>query len=1048
IQLDHSGNASIAPADVDNGSWDACGIAGMTVEPNTFTCAEYGDNTVVLTVTDIHGNVSSCESTVTVEDLVPADAICKNITIQLDHSGNASIVPADVDNGSWDACGIAGMTVEPNTFICENVGDNTVILTVTDIHGNNSTCEALVKVEDNIIPTFTRPDDITIYTDSNCDYDISVGNVGDVTNEWDNCETPQAVYTDVIADGPCEGTYIITRTWSLTDVNYNAAADQVQIITVLDNTAPTFTAPADITITADDYNNFDVSPENTGDVVDEWDNCSTGIDATYVDSQITGSCYGSRVITRTWSLVDNCGNAAVDQVQTIVVAQGYVILVKDRAEFKRTTVHSGGVGVKKVKDGKIEAREYTTIAGASTFGKAKTIHTDATSTIETKFLAPANVPWPVFEPMPYTGSLTVHVPNNTTVYLTDTLYKEVKVGKNATAVFTQPVVNIERKMQLEDGATVKFLQCGKVRLKDKFECRKNVNINPDNVSVKWYIDHDVTFKEGAHVNGFFFLGDTGNDTARHRLIIEDSKLTNPAVFTGMYVARSARVGKYTNFYLNIDCNNCPPVEDPGIFECPEDIIVCNDDSVFNLLSMIPPHTGVLSVTNNQPAKFPVGTTQVTWRVIYPNGYIGYCKQNVTRSGPLSIEIVSSDPFCDGDQIQLSAVISGNYVEPVLWSTDETDAIIYTNTSGIYSVEVTNVLGCSAYADLELNLEANTWLSSYTMIARDKIEIRNTTVNSGGLGVFKLNDGKIEVKEASLVVEDGTFAMADVINVDGSSSVATKYNSPAQVILPVFEENTNVSNLNLNIPDNTPGIVEINGTSYKDVIIGKNNEVIFTAPEVNISGKLQLKENSVTHFSQCTKMRIKGVVESEKNITLNPEELGVVFYVEDNVTFRPGAYVTGMFYLGRITGIDYVFKAEDSRTTRAGVYKGVFIAKEIQSMQNNYWYLNPTCGSCTFEKESETNTDNLTLQNVNIRNYPNPFSDITNIVFTLPFSSKVSLDVYDISGKKLTTLFNGNSEEGREYRVEFDGTSLSPGVYFYRLTTEQGVYNGKMIFDRQ
>jgi hypothetical protein len=55
--------------------------------------------------------------------------------------------------------------------------------------------------------------------------------------------------------------------------------------------------------------------------------------------------------------------------------------------------------------------------------------------------------------MPYHGGANIKVPNNTTMYLNDTLYKEVKVGKNATAIFTSPVVNIMKKLKLEEGAT-------------------------------------------------------------------------------------------------------------------------------------------------------------------------------------------------------------------------------------------------------------------------------------------------------------------------------------------------------------------------------------------------------------------------------------------------------------------------------------------------------------------------------------------------------------------------------------------------------------------
>src|SRR6185436_3722278 len=124
-----------------------------------------------------------------------------------------------------------------------------------------------ITVSDNTAPTFTRPADITIYTDANCNYNSSVAATGDVTNEADNCSTGlQATFSDATVDGPCQGSKVITRTWSLMDNCGNTAATQVQTITVSDNTAPTFTRPADITIYTDANCNYNSSVAATGDV--------------------------------------------------------------------------------------------------------------------------------------------------------------------------------------------------------------------------------------------------------------------------------------------------------------------------------------------------------------------------------------------------------------------------------------------------------------------------------------------------------------------------------------------------------------------------------------------------------------------------------------------------------------------------------------------------------------------------------------------------------------------------------------------------------------
>ena len=71
LPLDASGNATVSAAAVNNGSTASCGFAGgggLSVSPNTFTCANLGANTVTLTVTDANGTTATATATVTVQD--------------------------------------------------------------------------------------------------------------------------------------------------------------------------------------------------------------------------------------------------------------------------------------------------------------------------------------------------------------------------------------------------------------------------------------------------------------------------------------------------------------------------------------------------------------------------------------------------------------------------------------------------------------------------------------------------------------------------------------------------------------------------------------------------------------------------------------------------------------------------------------------------------------------------------------------------------------------------------------------------------------------
>jgi len=78
-----------------------------------------------------------------------------------------------------------------------------------------------------------------------------------------------------------------------------------------------------------------------------------------------------------------------------------------------------------------------------------------------------------------------------------------------------------------------------------------------------------------------------------------------------------------------------------------------------------------------------------------------------------------------------------------------------------------------------------------------------------------------------------------------------------------------------------------------------------------------------------------------------------------------------------------------------------------------------------------------------QNYPNPFNPSTNIRYTLPKNSFVSLKVYDVLGKEIATLVNESLSPGT-YEATFDAAKYSSGIYFYKLTTNDFSDVKKMV----
>lgn len=150
-----------------------------------------GTTTVTCTAIDGSGNTSQCSFTVTVEDNVAPVASCQNFTASISNTGSVTISASDIDNGSTDNCGIEDMFLSQTTFTCDDIGDNTVELTVSD-GTNTSVCSATVTIIDETAPMFTCPDDVneTVFG-SNCELTVEMPEL----NIMDVCGSEGAMVT-------------------------------------------------------------------------------------------------------------------------------------------------------------------------------------------------------------------------------------------------------------------------------------------------------------------------------------------------------------------------------------------------------------------------------------------------------------------------------------------------------------------------------------------------------------------------------------------------------------------------------------------------------------------------------------------------------------------------------------------------------------------------------------------------------------------------------------------------------------------------------------
>ncbi|MBK8699752.1 MAG: hypothetical protein IPN29_09445 [Saprospiraceae bacterium] len=299
LYLDATGNATVDAEDLDGGSTDACGGLTFEANPEDFTCANVGPNTVVLTVTDVNLNSATCTAIVTVIDTIDPVAVCQDTTIYLDVLGNASVIAAQLDGGSTDACGGLTFSASQTSFGCADVGPNVVEVTVTDVNLNSSTCNAIVTVLDTIDPVAVCQN-INLYLDANGEATVDAEDLDG--GSTDACAG--FTYSANPADFDCSDVGPNTVILTVTDINNNSATCTA-IVTVIDTIDPIA-----ICQDVDVYLDVDGEGSTTAALVNDGSSDACGIDTMYLDIYDFTCSDVSETNTVILTVVDVNGNSA------------------------------------------------------------------------------------------------------------------------------------------------------------------------------------------------------------------------------------------------------------------------------------------------------------------------------------------------------------------------------------------------------------------------------------------------------------------------------------------------------------------------------------------------------------------------------------------------------------------------------------------------------------------------------------------------------------------------------------------------------------------
>jgi hypothetical protein len=122
------------------------------------------------------------------------------------------------------------------------------------------------------------------------------------------------------------------------------------------------------------------------------------------------------------------------------------------------------------------------------------------------------------------------------------------------------------------------------------------------------------------------------------------------------------------------------------------------------------------------------------------------------------------------------------------------------------------------------------------------------------------------------------------------------------------------------------------------------------------------------------------------------------------------------------------------------YDNLFIDSTTQKL-----YIGTTQGLYQYDLlvSIEDEKENIPNDFVLYQNYPNPFNPTTVIGYQLPAGGFVKLTIYDQLGREITTLVNKVQNAG-SYKINFNGSSLASGIYFYKLTSGAVSFTRKML----
>jgi hypothetical protein len=196
-------------------------------------------------------------------------------------------------------------------------------------------------------------------------------------------------------------------------------------------------------------------------------------------------------------------------------------------------------------------------------------------------------------------------------------------------------------------------------------------------------------------------------------------------------------------------------------------------------------------------------------------------------------------------------------------------------------------------------------------------------------------------------------------------------------------------------------------------------------QVNQGQTVTIK-NSLSYLGQ---VELGNFIVQDKNSWINP----FTVTAEDFISLDQSLATSPRKPDGSLPEITFLHLATGSDLIDAGINVGLpFVG------------IAPDLGAFEYQGPTSIISDPIISSNFSLnQNYPNPFNPETNITFTLAKEMKIELVVFDNLGREISILDKGIKRSGI-HSIQFNGSGLSSGVYFYRLITSEGAISKRFV----